>query len=106
MKPSSGAPRTPNGGRPARDRSLREIARLLRENVRDIDIVARIGPERFAMLLPGTDGERALAVCERLQRMMGQHGGLPLVRIGVCDDLSLEDPEMMIGAAAAQVANV
>lgn len=49
------------------DTALRAIARVLREGVREIDHVARWGGEEFLILLPATDGEEALRVCERLR---------------------------------------
>lgn len=49
------------------DTALRAIARVLRDGVREIDHVARWGGEEFLILLPATDGDEALRVCERLR---------------------------------------
>lgn len=43
------------------------FAAALREGVRDIDIVARIGGEEFAVLLLGSSTERAATVAERIR---------------------------------------
>ena len=49
------------------DELLRLVAPRLRQAVRSDDIVARIGGDEFAVLLPGADGERAGQVAERLR---------------------------------------
>ncbi len=58
-------------GHPAGDTALRDIARGWRAEVREIDLVARIGGEEFGLLLPGCDAATALETVERLR------GGLP-----------------------------
>jgi diguanylate cyclase (GGDEF)-like protein len=52
-------------GHPTGDAVLREFAAMLRETVRDIDLVGRWGGEEFAMLLPGTDAAGGARVAER-----------------------------------------
>src|SRR5262245_11494701 len=42
------------GGHPAGDQVLREVGRLIVEQIRDIDIGARYGGEEFAIILPET----------------------------------------------------
>jgi diguanylate cyclase (GGDEF)-like protein len=49
------------------DEALRAVAALLRGAVRDGDLVARLGGDELAVLLPGTDGERAVALAETLR---------------------------------------
>jgi diguanylate cyclase (GGDEF)-like protein/putative nucleotidyltransferase with HDIG domain len=49
------------------DAALQQVAALLREGVRQIDVPARIGGEEFAVILPGTDAQAAFAVAERLR---------------------------------------
>jgi diguanylate cyclase (GGDEF)-like protein len=39
---------------------------------REVDVVARIGGEEFALLLPGVDHDAALAVAERLRAEVAQ----------------------------------
>ena len=60
-------------GHPAGDDVLREVGRLLRDNVRDHDVVARYGGEEFAVLLPGTDVEASRVLSERLRDAIEQH---------------------------------
>ncbi len=54
-------------GHPAGDYVLKEIARILMENVRQSDIAARYGGEEFIVLLRGTVPELACAWAERLR---------------------------------------
>lgn len=49
------------------DLVLKNVARLIQENVRQIDIAARYGGEEFAVILPNTDMEKALMVAERVR---------------------------------------
>lgn len=50
------------------DRLLRELAILLNNNVRDIDLAGRPGEDEMAVLLPETDRNGALLVAERFRR--------------------------------------
>jgi diguanylate cyclase (GGDEF)-like protein len=59
-------------GHPAGDERLKAIAQLLKNNVRDLDMVARYGGEEFAILLPHTDKAGAIALAERL-RALAEH---------------------------------
>ena len=54
-------------GHPAGDEALRELGARWSRDVRDIDVLARIGGEEFALLLPGCDAHEALAIAERLR---------------------------------------
>lgn len=49
------------------DRILRELAILLKNKSRDIDLTARPGGDEFALLLPETDRNGALLVAERFR---------------------------------------
>ncbi|MCP5149676.1 MAG: diguanylate cyclase [Ectothiorhodospiraceae bacterium] len=55
-------------GHPAGDRVLRQVADILRDNLRPADMAARYGGEEFALLLPGCGLRDALALAERLRR--------------------------------------
>lgn len=57
-------------GHESGDEVLLHIARLTRETVRQADIVARIGGEEFAILLPQTDLEQAGQLAERLRQTL------------------------------------
>ncbi|HEV7773511.1 MAG TPA: diguanylate cyclase [Conexibacter sp.] len=49
------------------DAVLQQVAAVLREGVRQIDVPARIGGEEFAVILPDTDAQAAFSVAERLR---------------------------------------
>ena len=55
-------------GHPAGDVRLREIADVLRANVRDPDLAARYGGEEFAIILPNTSKGGAIRLAERLRQ--------------------------------------
>lgn len=49
------------------DSVLKEIARLIRENIREIDFLARFGGEEFSVILPETDKSGVIMVGERIR---------------------------------------
>jgi diguanylate cyclase (GGDEF)-like protein/PAS domain S-box-containing protein len=50
------------------DQVIRNLANILLRSVRSIDVVARIGGEEFAVLLPSTDLSMAATIGERIRR--------------------------------------
>ena len=50
------------------DKVLKEVARIVRKNLRNTDIFARWGGEEFIILLPNTDLKGAKSVAEKLRR--------------------------------------
>lgn len=54
------------------DEVLQVIARLCQHQMRDADIVGRLGGEEFAILLPQTGLPDALGVAERLRKVIAQ----------------------------------
>jgi diguanylate cyclase (GGDEF)-like protein/PAS domain S-box-containing protein len=57
-------------GHPGGDAVLRQLGLLLTATFRQVDVVARIGGEEFAVLLPSSSLEGAAAVAERLRRLV------------------------------------
>jgi len=55
-------------GHLAGDQVLKEIANIIHENVREIDIVGRFGGEEFCVVLPDTDLEGSRLVAERIRK--------------------------------------
>jgi len=69
------------------DGCLRTIAQMLAATVRGTDMVARIGGEEFAVLMPGAELGTAADVAERLRRAVEQlaipHAAVPLGHVTV-----------------------
>ena len=59
-----------NHGHDQGDAALKEVAELLRNNSRDTDIVARVGGEEFAILMPETNLADAFEAMYRLKEVI------------------------------------
>lgn len=57
-------------GHAAGDELLRQVARTLAATFRDMDLVARVGGEEFAAVLPVTNANEAIIPAERLRRTL------------------------------------
>lgn len=60
-------------GHPAGDIVLKNIAQLLCNNIRKIDIAARYGGEEFALILVETDKHAATFVANKIKNLVEQH---------------------------------
>ncbi len=60
-------------GHPTGDLVLKGVARLLKEQARDTDIVARYGGEEFALIMPETDERGAKVIAERIREAIAKH---------------------------------
>ncbi|MBV1867386.1 MAG: diguanylate cyclase [Marinosulfonomonas sp.] len=56
-------------GHTAGDAVLQAVARRLRNNLRSVDLICRIGGEEFLVVMPDTDMTAARAAAERLRRV-------------------------------------
>lgn len=54
------------------DDVLRQVGEMLRNNLREVDTVARFGGEEFFLLLPDTDKHGAFAVAEKVRNLFEQ----------------------------------
>lgn len=59
-------------GHPAGDKVLEITAKLLLHNTRDEDIVARIGGDEFAVLIPGAQAKDVYQIVDRLNRVFSK----------------------------------
>ena len=59
-------------GHEAGDKVLKAFAKNLSEQVRDYDIIGRVGGEEFAIILPETDLAGAADVAERIRNGIGR----------------------------------
>ena len=57
------------------DDALKQVAALITAGKRSSDIVARIGGDEFAALLPETDARQAQLVAERVRQSIAEHRG-------------------------------
>ena len=61
------------------DKVLAEVAKRLRDNLRAVDLIARIGGEEFLVAMPDTTAAQGQIAAERLRRMIE---GTPFVGLG------------------------
>lgn len=52
---------------------LKEVAEILRDNVRKIDVLSRFGGDEFVIVLLHTEGQRAFEACERIREKVNNH---------------------------------
>jgi len=60
-------------GHPAGDAVLKELARIIKETVRNVDSVGRYGGEEFVVVLPRTPHGEALETAERIRGRVAGH---------------------------------
>jgi diguanylate cyclase (GGDEF)-like protein len=80
-------------GHMAGDAALADLGRLLRRELRDIDLPARVGGDEFALLVPetGTDGARQLG--SRLARLVRERAAEAESPIGLSFGVAVHGPD-------------
>ncbi len=66
--------------------ALKEVAGLLRQSVREVDVLFRYGGDEFTALLVETDSQGAAVVAERIRRSVEEHTFL--AESGICSRLT------------------
>ena len=88
-----------NLGHQVGDRVLARVADRLRDVARSEDVLARIGGDEFAVLLPHSDEVQAFAAIERVRRAVSAAPLVEQVRItlsaGICDLATAHDADSM-----------
>lgn len=64
-------------GHPAGDTALRTLSKIMRNNIRDVDIAARYGGEEFCIILPETGPAEALKIIDRIREKVANHNFVP-----------------------------
>lgn len=88
------------------DDVLREVARRFKAAVRLVDCWGRIGGEEFALLLPCTEAEDALAACERVREAIADRpvevsGGAPIA-VTVSSGVAVNEPSDEVSTILAR----
>jgi diguanylate cyclase (GGDEF)-like protein len=93
-------------GHPQGDSVLIELARRVRSEVRDIDVLARYGGEEFVLILPETDADGGFRAAEKIRRRIfdssfGKDRSIPVtISIGVaCFPRAGTDQSTLLRAA-------
>jgi diguanylate cyclase (GGDEF)-like protein/PAS domain S-box-containing protein len=88
-------------GHDAGDRTLKSVAAVLDTRTRDTDVVARLGGNEFAIVLPEVTEQEALKVASDVRSLLGQRSDGPIkLSVGI----SLFTPQQKITADDALVA--
>lgn len=85
-------------GHPAGDGVLVHLANLLGSGKRAPDVLARIGGEEFALLLPETDLSQAYVLAERLRHNAATHpllAGDQMIKPTISIGISVQSPEVL-----------
>ncbi|MDF2179200.1 diguanylate cyclase [Aliiglaciecola sp. CAU 1673] len=92
------------------DAVLKQVARIMREQVREADVVARFGGEEFILLLAHTNKLQAQEVVERIRQKIETwnwqqlHPELSVtISFGICDQLGTDVGHSMLMEADAKL---
>jgi diguanylate cyclase (GGDEF)-like protein len=90
-------------GHPTGDRVLKSFSQLISQELREMDTLCRWGGEEFIIILPETDGNRAVNIVERLRHCVTSYdfdlGESVTVSIGVASSSACVDVKLLIAQA-------
>jgi diguanylate cyclase (GGDEF)-like protein len=88
------------------DEVLKALATIIRDNVREVDVVARYGGEEFVIAFPETSLAAAKVACEKVRAAVEAHAWEAIhpelkitLSIGVAEDASVTDHEKLLNLA-------
>ncbi|MGM0569347.1 GGDEF domain-containing protein [Marinobacter sp.] len=84
------------------DRALKAVASALTENIREIDVAARVGGEEFVIIMPDTHQAEAAEAGERLRERVAALTGTPApvtISVGVAEAIPGEEASDLFGRA-------
>jgi diguanylate cyclase (GGDEF)-like protein len=81
------------------DKVLKEVAKILKNSIKDSDLLARWGGEEFIILLKGLDKQKAIEVAERLRNNVKNSPLKITMSFGVASSSEEEDFEHVINLA-------
>ena len=89
-------------GHPIGDVVIQAISDVLKQEVREMDFVARIGGEEFAVVLPDTEEAKAVEVAERIRETAGSTvlriPDLPSIRFTISVGIAMAEPGYDVSA--------
>jgi len=88
-------------GHQAGDRVLRDFAGILKDSVRESDIVARYGGEEFVIVLPRASLKAAKMISERIRRRVEAYEFGDGIRVTVSGGIKVFDGESLGDLIAA-----
>ena len=81
------------------DETLRQVARIVRDHLREVDLFARYGGEEFVLLLPRTTIDQATIVAERIREQIAAEASIT-ISSGVAElEPESETIDLLIGRA-------
>jgi diguanylate cyclase len=87
-------------GHSAGDELLVAASSILQQNLRETDVVARIGGDEFGVLMPETDGSSTDGLVERIQAACAAwRGSMDDLRLSMSIGWASPTPEEDLGAA-------
>ena len=80
-------------GHPAGDQVLRQVTAVLEAETREVDAVARVGGDEFAVMLPGVTASGARVIAERLRVEVRRTAGDMHLRLSLSIGIALGPPD-------------